>query len=923
MSRPRPTTGAPMSNAPAGTQPRDLPATPRPHATPDRTIHMIGNSHIDLVWLWPWQEAYQEARATFWSAIHRMDEYPDFVFTCDQMALLDWVEEQDPELFARITARVAEGRWVNVGGWWCEPDCNMPMGESFARQGLYGQRYLISRFGTPATVGMNADPFGHAASLPTVLRGHGLDSYLFLRPGPHESELEQKTLFRWRAPDGSEVLGYRIPFEYCSPSGSVDGQVDKALGTLDRTLGDVMVLYGVGNHGGGPTIANIESIHRYDRMGSFGRLQMSSPRAYIDSVHARGPEFLESLNVWTDDLQHHAPGCYSAHSGIKSWEQRAQYALLSAERWAAVAAMHDGAAYPREDLERAWKQVLLNQFHDVLPGSAIEHAYDDARDQLGEATAVAKRIITRAHNVLARQIDIPTETGSQPMVVFNPHPWPVSTDVEMHYGSHPGEVHVVDDEGRVVVSQPTQSRATTNQTGRGAIVFRAEVPALGYRVYRVRMATQPVRPEWSSHAPGPLTVSETVLENDLVRIELDPRTGWIRSYRDKRTGLDVMHGVDGSTHTQVCDDPTDTWGHRVVSYAWPGDPMTTTRIVVRESGPLRARVRVEREWGASRMVEELLLDHDSPVLRVDVTLDWREPARLLKLRFPTALADPRATYQIPYAELERPVDGAEEPGQGWVDLTGTVDGRPAGLTVVVTDKHGYDVSPGDQPSIGVTAVRSPVYAWHDPRLLDGDDVYSYQDQGVQRFSYELVVHDGDRHAADPTRRAALLGSRVRAMLESFHAGDLPRTGSFASDQAGPVMVTAIKGTEDATDGTSGTDLVVRAVETRGAPGTARIDLPLVGRTVQAEFGPYQLRTFVVPADPAAPVREVDLVERPLPEEPADLRSTPAAPEIPAAADGEQSDGEPAPSALTPTQATPPAATGRPRPTAAPSADDPA
>lgn len=199
-------------------------------------------------------------------------------------------------------------------------------------------------------------------------------------------------------------------------------------------------------------------------------------------------------------------------------------------------------------------------------------------------------------------------------------------------------------------------------------------------------------------APGSLTVSGTVpgtvLENDLVRIELDPATGWVTSYLDKRTGLDVMRGVDGAQHTQVCDDPTDTWGHRVVSYAWPGDTMATARIVVRETGPLRARVRVEREWGASTMIEELLLDHDSAVLRVDVTLDWREPAHLLKLRFPTALTDPRATYQIPYAELERPVDGAEEPGQGWVDLTGTLDGRPAGLTVVVTNKHGYDVSPG-------------------------------------------------------------------------------------------------------------------------------------------------------------------------------------------------------------------------------------
>lgn len=229
----------------------------------------------------------------------------------------------------------------------------------------------------------------------------------------------------------------------------------------------------------------------------------------------------------------------------------------------------------------------------------------------------------------------------------------------------------------------------------------------------------------------------------------------------------------------------------------------------------------------------------------------------------------------------------------------------------------------------MTAVRSPVYAWHDPRLLDGDDVYAYQDMGIQRFSYELVVHDGDRHAADPGRRAALLGSPVRAMLESFHAGTLPRTGSFASDQAGPVAITALKGTEDATDGPGGADLVVRAVETRGSAATARLELPLVGRTVEAEFGPYQLRTFVVPADPDAPVREVDLVERPLGADGAGasaVRSDRATPEVPAAGttDHPEDPAAAAPgSGLTPTQESAPGATGRPRPSQAPSADDPA
>ena len=324
-----------------------------------------------------------------------------------------------------------------------------------------------------------------------------------------------------------------------------------------------------------------------------------------------------------------------------------------------------------------------------------------------------------------------------------------------------------------------------------------------------------------------------------------------------------MAGVDGEQHTQITDDPTDTWGHRVVSYAWPGTPMALRRIVVRETGPLRSRVRIEREWHASTLIEELVLDHDSPVLRVNVTLDWREHAHLLKMRLPTVLQEPTATYEIPFGHLERHVNGSEQPAQSWVDLTGTVGGEPAGLTVVATNKHAYDTSGGEEPSIGITAVRSPVYSWHDPRLLDPDGIYSFQDQGIQNFSYELVPHAGDWRAADPVRRALLLGNPVRAMQESFHDGVLPPVHSFVSDGGGSVMVTALKGTEDACDAPGAADVVVRAIETRGEPGRSRIELPMLGRTIEEDFGPSQLRTFVVPSDPTAPIREVDLIERPL------------------------------------------------------------
>lgn len=863
----------PLSNAPSGDQPRDRPPTPQPLATPDRTLHMVGNSHLDPVWLWPWQEGYQEARATFWSAIHRMEEFPDFVYTCDQIVLLHWVREVDPVLFAKITERVAEGRWVNVGGWWVEPDCNMPMGESFVRQGLYGQRFLIEHFGRPATVGMNVDPFGHTASLPAILRGQGMSAYTFLRPGPHEADLFD-TPFWWTAPDGSTVLACRIPYEYCSPPGDVSGQTEKALGQVDRGFDPLLVFYGVGNHGGGPTRANISSIERYHRMGTFGRLIMSSPDRYFDEVRARleaEPEL--ELPTRQGDLQHHAAGCYSAHSGIKQWQRRAQHAVLTAERWAIAGDLlgrsgNPALADPRDDLTRAWQQVLFNQFHDVLPGSAIESAYDDARDQLGEAVAISKRITTRVQNALARQVDVPLIEGTQPVLIFNPHPWPVRTLVEINYGVQPLGVHVVDDADRTVPSQRVQSVSTTSDRSRGAVVFSADLPAFGYALHSLRPgpenpAFEPVRLREPDGSTG------WVIENAHLRAEVDPATGWLSSLLDKESGLDPVAGATGP-HLQVCEDPTDTWGHRVVSYAWPGAEPAVTAIKVREDGPVRARLRVERVFDRSVIIEEFVLGHDDDQLRVDVEIDWRQQAQLMKLRVPVALTDPRPRYEIPFATLERELDGAEEPAQSWVDLTGRLgrgrNARSAGLTVINNAKHGYDTSPADgetSASLGITAIRSAVFSWHDPRLIGEDEIHRYQDQGAQRFSLTLVPHAGDWRTVGATRRAAELGQPVRAMLESFHTGPLPRRLSLADDAAGPVMITAIKGTED--DGEDGPDLIVRAVETTGEPAEVTLQLPVAGREVTAAFAPYQLRTFRVPRATRRRVTEVDLIERPLDE----------------------------------------------------------
>src|SRR5579875_1406829 len=506
-------------------------------------LHMIGNAHIDPVWLWQWPEGYQEVRATFQSAIERMEEYPEFIFTADSVCYLAWVEESDPELFRAISKRIAEGRWQPVGGWWVEPDCNIPGGESFVRQALYAQRYLWDRFRVLATVGCNVDPFGHNASLPQLLRKAGMDSYVFQRPEPREMTLPGP-YFWWRSPDGSQVLAYRIPYGYSSPGSGLAMHVEAAVERLPAGEPELMVFYGVGNHGGGPTRANLDSIRRLDAAGGGRRLRCSSPRAFFDSLMASG----RKIPVHCGELQHHAVGCYSAHSGVKAWNRRAENQLQRAEKWATVAELAAGAGNATRELAGAWKLVLFNQFHDTLAGTAIRSAYEDSRDQYGHASSVAAAVLNRAVQSVSRLVDLPPEEDTAPVLVFNPHPWPVASDVELEFGGFPGHrgdggaaagVTLTDDQGEHVPVQPTRSEATVNGP-RHRLVFGAEVPPLGYRAYRLRPAAPPGARATDPRRPAdPVRACRTSLENDVLALRIDPDTGWLASLCDKASGSEL------------------------------------------------------------------------------------------------------------------------------------------------------------------------------------------------------------------------------------------------------------------------------------------------------------------------------------------------------------------------------------------------
>jgi len=800
-------------------------------------VHMIGNAHLDPVWLWRWYEGYHEAKATYRSALDRMKEDPDYIFTSAAAVTYKWVEESDPEMFAEIQQRVKEGRWCITGGWWVQPDCNIPSGESFVRHALYSQRYFLDRFGVMARVGYNVDSFGHNGALPQILMKSGLESYVFMRPGPHEKNLPGH-LFWWEGIDGTRILTFRIIGPYCTWEGDLVNQISRVRELAETEDIDLMCFYGVGNHGGGPTKENLASI-RQAMAGDNGDgpvIRYSSPEIYFDEIRALRPD----IPVVRDDLQHHASGCYAAHSQVKAMNRRLEHELEAAEKLAAMANVHTGMRYPAEAIQRAWENVLFNQFHDIMAGTSIEVAYDDASAAHGESRHLASEVMNRSAQTISWNVD--TGTGGRPFVVFNPNSWDMTVPVELD-DIHPG--HLVDANGQAVQVQRIQSHSIT---GRGASVFVGSVPALGYHTYmftgddgeRVR-------------SPGQLRVNLRTLENDWFRLEVDPETGGIGRLYDKHNQVEVLDGP-GAVPV-VVDDASDTWSHGVFHFhddiGHFGDPC----IRVVESGPVRARIRVDTRYNNSQLRLDYILYRDVDIIEMRVAVDWHEHHKLLKLSFPVAVDEPRVRYEIPFGSIERPANGEEEPGHRWVDVSGSLGadkGEVYGLAVLNDAKYSYDVLGSD---LRLTVLRSPIYAHHDPNVPDPGVDYSYIDQGRQAFTCRLVPHKGDWSGAGLTRKAYELNMQPLFIAESSHSGSLPKEMRGIKVDPESVIASVVKQAED------GGGIIVRCYESSGKPAEARIELPLLGtRQFKAVFSPFEIKTFLVPADRSKPVIEVNLLE---------------------------------------------------------------
>jgi alpha-mannosidase len=805
-------------------------------------LHMIGNAHIDAPWLWPLSETTAVVHSTFRSALDRLREDPQVTMTSSSSQFYEWIAQSDPAMLAEIRKRVEEGRWALVGGWWVEPDVNIPNGESLIRQGLYGQQSLLRLFGRRAITGYNPDSFGHTGSLPQILKLQGMPNYVFMRPNAAEKSLPS-SLFWWQGIDGTKALTFRIPYSYEDP-GDVRTHMLKEIDLLHgQLMRDDMEFYGIGDHGGGPTKLNLSSIHHIQEEKGAPQLLFSTPDRYFAEL--RKKSIIQQIPTVADDLQHHSVGTYTAGSELKKLNRSTEATLVAAEKLAAIGAVSWGAAYPKNDFAQAWKKVLLLQFHDSMAATTLPSYFEAERDGFGRARDIAHDAMYSAAQRLAWQIPT-TDPDSKYLVLFNPHAWATDLRIEYDLGWNTKASSVLEDEqGKPIAFQWIE--ATTTVSDRVGLAASVNVPAMGYRQIRLHKVA-----EQRAQAESPLHVDDSQLENEHVRFSLYA-DGTIGLY-DKANQVEVLRSADkhggGGMRAVVIDDPSDTWSHHVRSYDRELGAFEFRGAKVIERGPLRGRIRAHYAYGASRMTVDYLLYADACEMELRVSLDWQEHQKMLKFAFPVNVEQPKATYEIADGAIQRDTNGDENPGQRWIDVTGHIQGKAYGLALVNDSKYGYSV---DGSEMRLSVARAAVFAHHEPRKLEPGLDYQWMDQGVQTFRIDLVPHPGPWQAADLTRTAEKLVTEVPIIYQGIHPGTRPGSGSFLEVDAKDVVVSTIKQAED------GTDTIIRAYETSGTGVRARIDVRFAHATWTGNFRPFEIKTLRVNAK-AGKVTEVNALE---------------------------------------------------------------
>ncbi|MBN1270925.1 MAG: alpha-mannosidase [Candidatus Aminicenantes bacterium] len=810
------------------------------------TFYLTGNSHIDLAWLWRWRETVEVAKETFSTILDNMEDYQDIVYAQSQAQAYKWMEEYYPEVFERIKKMVARGRWEIVGGMWAEPDCNLIDGESFIRQILYGKKYFLEKFGVDVRTGWNPDSFGYNWNMPQFFTKSGFNSFITQKISWNDTTVFPYFLFQWEGVDGSRILTYFPPTGYV---GRIRAErINPGLKNFERNTGmkDVLILYGLGNHGGGPNREMLDRAKQYKQQNIFPRMKHSSASEYLEHIRKKTEN---SLPVWKDELylEYHR-GTFTTQAETKKFNRKSEVLLGNTEKISSLAYFL-GNPYDSEELKSAWEKVLMNQFHDILPGSSITPVYRDARLSYKEAMSSTGNVLEKSLDFLSQQVDTTAGGNGTPLLVFNTLSWNRDGLVQTSLLQDPPNVRVLDPSGHEVASQ------IINEKGRKDISFIAEdVPAMGYKVYTLEKASP-------AELSSSLQAGPNSLENRYFKVTLHPESGNICSIFDKIHKKEILAPEAAGNQLQLFEDIPSYWDAWNIGYTgrqWMLDKADSIEpgakgpvkisLVVKKSflGLSKSRRDPTSSFPSSFFSQEIILWKDIPRIDIRMEVDWWEDHVLLKVAFPVDIRSGKATYEIPFAAIERPTGRNtpwekarfEVPAIRWADLSHS----GYGISLLNDSKYGHDIKDN---IIRLTLLRSP---------SNPDPV---ADRGRHEFSYALYPHKGDWKTAGTVLKGYEFNVPLLSLQIKSSKGTMPPEFSFLRADPANIICAAIKKAEDRDT------VILRLYESRGEKTKASLsvlghpkkiyELNLMekrkgavsnnGTIMNLTFGPFEIKTI--------------------------------------------------------------------------------
>ena len=746
--------------------------------------YMVGNTHFDPVWLWTWDEAMASIRATFRSALDRMKEDPEFIYSFATPPVFEWIKKTDPDMFREIQQRVAEGRWDLAEAWWLQPDCYSAMGESYVRQGLYGQKYLRENFGRISDCVFNIDSFGHSPMLPQILKKSHVDCYCFVRPEKWFVALE-RPLFSWRGLDGTQIPAFRAESAY-------EAHLADAIQNQTEKQDDLIIVYGVTDHGGAPTKEAIGDIRANDQA------EFSTVSRFFREHTDCG--YVVERELTTGDL-----GPYANDPQVKKWNRIAEYAVLNAEKASLISGNYDSSA-----LEKCWQDVMFNQFHDIIGGCCIPEAYFDAKCMQGRAIQTAKEITHYNLQRVTRRIKM---LGKNPVDVWNIVAWNLNTsDFEGYveaevqwaheFGWYSQGLELQDADGNVIPCQLIPAKAVIPGF-RSRFVFRAKIPAAGYKVYKL-VKTGQEEPKYPA--------TPYVLESDLLKLELSPETGTVQAIYDLKTGDKLC----GPLLQPVCyRDDSDTWCFGTAGYAEKAEPFAMTDAQMIESGKLRSVFKVTYRFRESKLEMYYTVYKGEKYADISYRVNWNEKHYVFKLETPVAANEHIAS--VPYGSICRGESTRDLPFSGWL--------RCGSMTVIADGCYAYSVI---NRNLGLTVLRSPLYGELRIGQMDRQD-RPYLSQGITEGKLRVRFDGATWEAVDAFVNPPIL------IDECNHDGDLPAEYSYYCLEAEGALLSAIKKCEfDDSE-------IYRLFEYEGKKKTVRLRTP--SGDFALSLAPWEIKTL--------------------------------------------------------------------------------